>query len=308
MGKSRHNIRHFLSVTDVTPEEFQSLLDDAVRLKDKWLAMLKNKAVAILFEKPSLRTRVSFEMAIRQLGGEAIYLSPQEVGLGTRESVPDVARVLGRYVDAIVLRTFAQKNLDEMARYGGVPVINALSDHEHPCQALADLLTVYEKKGELKGLTMAYIGDGFNVANSLMLACAMTGMNFRIASPKGYAVRKAVQTKARRYAGESGAKILCTADPAEAVKGTDVVYTDAWTSMGQEAEAEVRRRVFTLYQVNEKLFSLAKKDAIFMHCLPAHHGEEVADAVFEGKRSVVFDQAENRLHAQKALIAWLMGR
>jgi ornithine carbamoyltransferase len=219
-----------------------------------------------------------------------------------------VARVLGRYVDAIVLRTFAQKNLEEMARYGGVPVINALSDHEHPCQALADLLTVYEKKGGLKGLTMVYIGDGFNMANSLMLACAMTGMNFRIASPKGYTVRKDVQAKARRYASESGAQILCTVDPVDVLKGADVVYTDAWTSMGQEAEAEVRRRVFTLYQVNEKLFSLAKKDAIFMHCLPAHHGEEVTDAVFEGKRSVVFDQAENRLHAQKALIAWLMGR
>jgi len=307
MGKSGHNLRHFLSVTNVTAAEFQTLIDDAVKLKDRWLNTLKNRAVAILFEKPSLRTRVSFEMAIRQLGGEAIYLSPQEVGLGTRESVPDVARVLGRYVDAIVLRTFAQKNLEEMAQYGGVPVINALSDYEHPCQALADLLTVYEKKGELKGLTMAYIGDGFNVANSLMLACAMTGMNFRIASPKGYAVRKEVQAKARRYAGESGAQILCTTDPAEAVRGAGVVYTDAWTSMGQEAEAEVRRRVFAPYQVNEKLFSLAKKDAIFMHCLPAHHGEEVTDAVLEGKRSVVFDQAENRLHAQKALIARLLG-
>lgn len=301
------SLRHFLSVTDVTPEEFQSLLDDAIRLKDKWLSTLKNKTVAILFEKPSLRTRVSFEIAVRQLGGEAIYLSPQEVGLGTRESVPDVARVLGRYVDAIVLRTFAQKNLEEMARYASIPVINALSDYEHPCQALADLLTVYEKKGKLKGLTMAYVGDGFNVANSLIIACAMMGMNFRIASPKGYTVRKDVQAKTSRYAAKSGAEILCTTDSVIAVKAADVVYTDAWTSMGQEAEAEVRRRVFAPYQVNEKLFSLAKKDAIFMHCLPAHHGEEVTETVIEGKRSVVFDQAENRLHAQKALIAWLLG-
>ena len=308
MGKSGHNLRHFLSVTDLTPPEFRSLLDDAIRLKDRWLTTLKGRSVAILFEKPSLRTRVSFEMAIRQLGGQAIYLSPQEVGLGTRESVPDVARVLGRYVDGIVLRTFAQKNLEEMAKYGGVPVINALSDYEHPCQALADLLTVYEKKGKLKGLTLAYVGDGFNVANSLMLACAMTGMNFRIASPKGYTVRKDVQVKAQRYAKDSGAEIACTTDPAAAVKGADVVYTDAWTSMGQEAEAEVRRRAFASYQVNEKLFSLAKKNAIFMHCLPAHHGEEVTDAVLEGGRSVVFDQAENRLHAQKALIARLLAK
>ena len=306
MGK-KASLRHFLSVTDVTPEEFQSLLDDAVRLKDKWLTTLKNKAVAILFEKPSLRTRVSFEMAVRQLGGQPIYLSPQEVGLGTRESVPDVARVLGRYVDAIVLRTFTQKNLEDMAEYGGIPVINALSDYEHPCQALADLLTVYEKKGKLKGLSMAYVGDGFNVANSLIIACIMTGINFHIASPKGYTVRKDVQAKARRYAAKSGAEIVCTNDPVEAVKAADVVYTDSWTSMGQEAEAEVRRRVFAHYQVNEKLFSLAKRDAIFMHCLPAHHGEEVTDAVINGRRSVVFDQAENRLHAQKALIAWLMG-
>lgn len=307
MVKSAHNIRNFLSVTDVTPEEFQSLLDDAIRLKHRWLTTLKNKAVAILFEKPSLRTRVSFEMAVRQLDGQPIYLSPQEVGLGTRESVPDVARVLGRYVDAIVLRTFAQKNLEEMARYAGIPVINALSDYEHPCQALADLLTVYEKKGTLKGLTMAYVGDGFNVANSLMLACAMMGMNFRIASPKGYTVRKDVQAKARRYAAKSGVGILCTYDPAEAVKSADIVYTDAWTSMGQESEAGVRRRLFASYQVNEKLFALAKRDAIFMHCLPAHHSEEVTEAVLEGKRSVVFDQAENRLHAQKVLIARLLG-
>jgi len=304
---NKGKLRHFLSVTDVTPAEFQSLLDDALRLKDKWLTALKNKAVAILFEKPSLRTRVSFEMAVRQLGANPIYLSPQEVGLGSRESVADAARVLGRYVDGIVLRTFAHKNLDEMAKYAGVPVINALSDYEHPCQALADLLTVYEQKGKLKGLTLAYVGDGFNVANSLMLACGMTGMNFRIASPKGYTVRKDVQAKARRFAAKSGAELVCTNDPKVAVKGADIVYTDAWTSMGQESEAEVRRRVFAPYQVNEKLFSLAKRDAIFMHCLPAHHGEEVTDGVIEGKRSVVFEQAENRLHAQKALIAWLMG-
>jgi ornithine carbamoyltransferase len=305
---SKAKIKHFLSLTDLTPDELELLLADAVKLKtDGWLTLLKNKTLAILFEKPSLRTRVSFEMAMRQLGGEAIYLSPAEVGLGTRESVPDVARVLSRMVDGIACRTFAQQNLEVLAQYGSIPVINALSDYEHPCQALADLLTIYEHKGKLKGLTLAYIGDGNNVAHSLMLACAMVGMNFHIASPKGYSVQKEVLTKARRYAKDSGAEILCTEKPEEAVKGVDIAYTDTWISMGQEAEAKVRRKIFAGYQINDILLSLAKRNVIVMHDLPAHRGEEVAEGVLESKRSVVFDQAENRLHAQKAVLAKLLG-
>jgi ornithine carbamoyltransferase len=307
MGKSG-KMRHFLSVTDLNPTELLSLLNDAIELKGRWLNTCQNMTLAILFEKPSLRTRVSFEMAMRQLGGQVIYLSPQEVGLGTRESIPDVARVLSRYVDCVSVRTFAQKNLEVMAEHASVPIVNALSDHEHPCQALADLLTVYEHKGGLEGLNLAFVGDGNNVANSLAIACGMVGVNFRIASPNGYMMRKDVLAKARRYATRSGAEVLCTDDPAEAAKDADVVYTDTWTSMGQEAEAEVRRRVFANYQVNEKLLKLAKKGAIFMHCLPAHEGEEVAAGIIDSRRSVVFDQAENRLHAQKALLAWLLSR
>jgi ornithine carbamoyltransferase len=308
MGKAKLNTKHLLSIADLTPDELESLIEDAVELKsNRWLVLLENKILAILFEKPSLRTRVSFEVAMRQLGGEAIYLSPAEVGLGTRESVPDVARVLSRMVDGIACRTFAQKNLEVLAKYGSVPVINALSDYEHPCQALADLLTIYEHKGKLKGLTLAFIGDGNNVAHSLMLACSMVGINFHIASPKKYSVQKEVLAKARRYAKDSGAEILCTEKPQEAIKGVDIAYTDTWISMGQETETEVRRKAFAGYQINDKLLSLAKRNVIVMHDLPAHRGEEVAEGVLESKRSVVFDQAENRLHAQKAVLAKLLG-
>lgn len=307
MGKTASKPRHFLSVTDITPAELETLLQDAIKLKGRWLSLLKNKTLAIMFEKPSLRTRVSFEVAMRQLGGQPIYLSPAEVGLGKREEIADVSRVLSRYVDCVTIRTFAQSNLTEMAAYSSIPVINALSDLEHPCQALADLLTVYEHKGRLKGLTMAWVGDGFNVANSLMLACAMTGMNIRLASPKGYTVSKSMVRKATSIAKTSGAEIMFTEDPTAAVKGADVVYTDAWTSMGQEDEAQVRRKAFAGFQVNAALMKNAKKDAIFMHCLPAHHGEEVAAGMIDDPRSVVFDQAENRLHAQKALLAMLLG-
>ena len=309
MSKKGLKVKHFLSVTDVTPEEFKFLLDYAVELKSRgWISLLKNRTLAILFEKPSLRTRVSFEVAMRQLGGQTLYLSPEEVGLGKRESIPDVARVLSRFVDGIVVRTFAQRNLEVLAEYSSVPVINALSDFEHPCQALADMLTVYEKKGKLKGLTLGYIGDANNVANSLIIACAMTGMNFNIASPKGYTIDKSVLKKARGYAKDSGAKIFCYEDPREAAKNIDIIYTDTWTSMGQEAEAEVRRKVFADYQINEKLLALTKRNSIIMHCLPAHHGDEVAVGILDSARSVVFDQAENRLHAQKALLAWMLAK
>src|SRR5271157_231894 len=262
MVKAGIKTRHLLSMNDLTPDEVHSLLDSAIELKSRgWISMLKNKTMALLFEKPSLRTRVSFEVAMRQLGGQSLYLSPEEVGLGKRESIPDVARVLSRFVDVIVVRTFAQHNLEVLAEYSAVPVINALSDFEHPCQALADLLTIYEIKGKLKWLTLAYIGDGNNVANSLMLACAMTGVNFNIASPKGYTVDASVIKKAQTYAKTSGSKIYCTSDPQAAARDVDVIYTDTWTSMGQEAEAAVRRKVFADYQVNEKLLALTRNNS-----------------------------------------------
>ena len=244
---------------------------------------------------------------MRQLGGHAIHLSPAEVGLGKREPVSDVARVLSRYVDAIVARTFSHQTLEILASYSSVPVINALSDLEHPCQALADLLTIYEKKGELDGLTLAFIGDGSNVAHSLLLAASLMGMNFRIASPAGYRVQQGILALAQDYAANSGAEIFCTEEPHLAVGRADVVYTDVWTSMGQEAEAEERRRVFAGYQVNSELLSLAKEDAILMHPLPAHSGEEVADGILDSLQSVVFDQAENRMHLQKALLGQMLG-
>ena len=263
--------------------------------------------LALVFEKPSLRTRVSFEMAMRQLGGNTIYLSPAEVGLGERESVSDVARVLSRYVDAIAARTFSHQTLQALASYSGVPVINALSDLEHPCQALADLFTIYEKKGELGGLTLAYVGDGNNVAHSLLLAASLMGMNFRIASPAGYAVQDGILHQAKDYAAGSGAEIFCTEEPRQAVSGADVVYTDVWTSMGQEKEADQRRQIFADYQVNSELLSLAREDAILMHPLPAHYGEEVTENILDSPQSVVLDQAENRLYLQKALLAGMLG-
>jgi ornithine carbamoyltransferase len=300
--------KDFLSISDMADEDITSFMAGAVKLKAQGLpALCDGKTLAILFEKPSLRTRVSFEVAMRQLGGGAIYISPAEVGLGERESVPDVARVLSRYVDIITARTFSHRTVELLAEYSIVPVINALSDLEHPCQALADLLTIYEKKGRLAGLTLAFIGDGNNIAHSLLLATALAGMNFRIASPSGYGVNEEILHLAQGYAARSGSKILLAEEPGRAVSGADVVYTDVWASMGQEAESEIRARAFAGYQVDKKLLSQAKADAIFMHDLPAHRGEEVTDDVIDGPQSVVFDQAENRMHAQKALLAKLLG-
>jgi ornithine carbamoyltransferase len=244
---------------------------------------------------------------MRQLGGQSLYLSPAEVSLGERESISDVARVLSRYVDAIAARTFSHQTLEILASYSRVPVINALSDLEHPCQALADLLTIYEKKGGLGGLTLAFVGDGNNVAHSLLLAASLTGMDFRIASPAGYIVQERILNLAQGYAMASGAKISCTEEPYLAVNGADTVYTDVWTSMGQEAEAQERRQVFGNYQVNGGLLSLAKEDAILMHPLPAHRGEEVTEDILDSPQSVVFDQAENRMYLQKALLAQMLG-
>lgn len=269
--------------------------------------VLAGKTLALLFEKPSLRTRISFDMAMHQLGGHAIYLSPQEVGLGQREPVSDVARVLSRYVDGICARVFSHQTLLALAESSSVPVVNALSDWEHPCQALSDLLTIYEMKGKLAGLTLAFIGDGNNVANSLLLASSLVGMDFRFASPPGYQIREAVLSQARGFAAHSGSQIQTCNEADEVVKSADVIYTDVWTSMGQEAEAEKRRLAFSGYQVDEKLLSMARGDALFMHPLPAHHGEEISEGLLDNTRSVVFDQAENRLHLQKALLAKMLG-
>ena len=300
--------KDLLSVSDLSSEEVDLLLSDTLNMKTRgWLPLLSGRSLALLFEKPSLRTRVSFEMAMRQLGGQAVYLSPDEVGLGARESIPDVARVLSRYVDVIAARTFSHNTLELLAGNASVPVINALSDREHPCQALADLFTIYEKKGELKGLTLAFVGDGNNVAHSLMLAASLVGVNFRIASPPGYQVDDEILSLAQGYAGDSGVDILCTQEPEQAVMGADVVYTDVWTSMGQEDEAKKRRRALAGYQVNSRLLALAKDDAIFLHPLPAHRGDEVTDDVLDGPSSVVFDQAENRLHLTKALLDKILG-
>ena len=299
--------KHLLSISDLSGEDIRSLISDAVGMKAQgWLSLLDRKILALVFEKPSLRTRVSFEVAMSQLGGQTIYLSPAEVGLGERESVPDAARVLSRYVDVVAARTFSHRTVEVLASYSSVPVINALSDSEHPCQALADLTTIYEKKGELEGLTLAFVGDGNNVAHSLLLAASLTGMNFRIAAPSGYAVQERILHLAQDYAGDSGAEILCTEQPSLAVSGADIVYTDVWTSMGQEAEAEQRRQIFAGYQVNNELLSLAREDAIFMHDLPAHRGEEVAEDILDSPQSVVFDQAENRMHLQKALLVKML--
>jgi ornithine carbamoyltransferase len=299
--------KNLLSILDLNRCEVEELLEKARRMKRRGLPqLLTGKTLALLFEKPSLRTRVSFEMAMHQLGGHSIYLAPQEVGVGKREGVSDVARVLSRYVDGIAARTFSHETLRILAGHSSVPVINALSDLEHPCQALSDLLTISEKKGELRGLTVAFIGDGNNVANSLFLAACQVGMNFHFASPKGYELKKAVLSKGRKFAALSGSRIQVTNHPDKAIKGADVIYTDVWVSMGQEAEAKKRCRTFSGYQVDDKLLSLAKKDVLFMHPLPAHRGQEIVAGLLDDPRSVVFDQAENRLHLQKALLVRLL--
>jgi len=300
--------RDLLSIVDLTPEELRGTLEMALRMKqDACAPLLQGKTLALLFEKASLRTRVSFDVAMRQLGGHAIYLSQAEVGLGQRESVADIARVLSRYVDGIAARTFAQSTLEALAKYASVPVINALSDDEHPCQAVADLLTIYEKKGRFAGLSLAFVGDGNNVAASLAQGSAMVGMNFAIASPDGYGLPASVLAQAERLASRTGVSVRVVSAPEEAVRGADIVYTDVWTSMGQEDQHGERLRAFAGYQVNQRLLSLAAPDAIFMHDLPAHRGEETVDEVIDGPQSVVLDQAENRLHAQRAILALLMG-
>jgi ornithine carbamoyltransferase len=300
--------RDLLSIADLTPEELELIIETALSMKrDGTPEILRGQTIAMLFEKPSLRTRVSFEVGMKQLGGTAIYLSQAEVGLGQREPVKDVARVLSRYVSGIVARTYAHEALVELAEAADVPVINALSDDEHPCQALADLLTVREKKGRLRGVRLAFVGDGNNVSASLALAAGLAGMEFAIASPQSYSLPTRVVEKARTWASKTGGTIETVVAPEEAVKYADIVYTDVWTSMGQEGTRRQRLEAFTGYTVDEQLMSLAKPDAVFLHDLPAHRGEETTDEVIEGPQSAVFDQAENRLHAQKALMALIMG-
>ena len=299
--------RDLLSITDLLPDELDALLRTALSIKrDGSPQLLEGKTIAMLFEKPSLRTRVSFEVGMKQLGGSAIYLSQSEVGLGQREPVKDVARVLSRYVSAIVARTYAQETLFELASAADIPVVNALSDDEHPCQALADLLTIQESKMRLGGIRIAFIGDGNNVAASLAVASGLCGAQFVIASPDGYSLPSGILDAAREWARKTGGSVEALVEPAEAVKDADVVYTDVWTSMGQESSHHARLEAFEGYQVDQQLLSLAKPDAIFMHDLPAHRGEETVDEVIEGPQSVVFAQAENRLHAQKALLAAIM--
>ena len=300
--------RDLLSVNDLNPEELDHIIRTALSFKrDGTPQVLAGKTVALLFEKPSLRTRVSFEVGMKQLGGSSIYLSQSEVGLGQREPVDDIGRVLSRYVAGIVVRTYSQGGLEDLAAAADIPVINALSDDEHPCQALADLLTIREKKGRLEGVHVAFVGDGNNVSASLALASALAGVDFKIASPSGYALPAPVVEKARSWARKTGGSVHTCVAPEEAVRDADVVYTDVWTSMGQESTRRQRLEAFTGYQVDQELMGLAKRDAVFMHDLPAHRGEEIAADVIEGPQSVVFDQAENRLHAQKALMALLMG-
>ena len=302
--------KDLLSIGDLTSAELLRIIDRAIKMKKRkaMSSVLAGNTLALIFEKPSLRTKVSFDVAMHQLGGDSIYLSQNEIGLGSRESIADVARTLSRYVDIIAARTFAHATVESLAKYATVPVINALSDGEHPCQALADIMTILEEKGKLEGLNLAYVGDGNNVASSLFLACTLVGVNFTIASPKGYELPDKIVRLGRLSSQKSGAKIALLKQPEEAVKGADVVYTDVWTSMGQEAEAAKRRKAFAGYQISKKLLELAKKDAIFMHPLPAHHGEEVAPGIIDSKQSVVFDQAENRLHAQKAILAEILGK
>jgi ornithine carbamoyltransferase len=303
--------KHLLSIADLKPAELRAILGKAAELKKKPKEgkpheLLGGKTLGMIFAKPSTRTRVSFETAMTQLGGHAIYLGINDLQLGRGETIADTARTLSRYVDAVMARLFKHDDLLELAENSRVPVINGLTDLLHPCQVLADLFTISEKKGKLEGLKLAYIGDGNNVCNSLLLGCSKAGVDISTATPRGYAPDVGVLKQAKRDAKARKVKVEVITDPHKAVAGADVVYTDVWTSMGQEKERKRRLRDFKGYQVNLKLFKGAKPDAIFMHCLPAHRGEEVAAEVIDGPQSVVFDQAENRMHVQKAILVQVM--
>jgi len=289
--------KDLISIKDLSPKEIEEiflLTDELKKNKDKFKSILSGKTLALVFQKPSNRTRVSFEVGMYQLGGYALYLGPEEVNLGIRESIKDVAKTLSRYVQGIVLRTFAHQNVIEMAKYASIPVINGLSDFSHPCQALSDIYTIREKLKKLKGVVLAYVGDGNNVCNSLLYAAEKTGIEMRVASPEGY------EPKVKDV------KVNLFKTPQQAVKDADVIYTDVWVSMGEEKEAAKKKKAFGGFQVNKELLKLAKKDVLVMHCLPAHRGEEITDEVIDSKNSIVFDQAENRLHVQKAILITLL--
>ena len=303
--------RDFLALVDYKPEEVHYLIDLAIELKAKQKSgeayqPLKGKTLGMIFEKSSTRTRVSFEVGMYQLGGHALFLSRNDLQIGRGETIWDTAQTMSRYLDGIMIRTYAHRTVIELARGATIPVINGLTDLSHPCQALADYQTVLEHKGRLEGLKIAYVGDGNNMVHSLMMGAAKVGMHMSVATPEGYEPDEDVIRQTREHAAETGSRLHICRDPREAVEGADVIYTDVWASMGFEAEQKDREQAFANYQVDEKLASYAKPDYLFMHCLPAHRGEEVSEGVIDGKHSIIFDQAENRLHAQKAIMAAIM--
>ncbi|MEW6221988.1 MAG: ornithine carbamoyltransferase [Candidatus Hadarchaeota archaeon] len=306
-------VKHVLSIQDLSGAEIEKILDISDKLKKEVKAgkpheLLHGKTLGMIFAKPSTRTRVSFEAGMTQLGGHALYLGINDLQLGRGETIGDTSRTLSRYVDAVMARLFAHKDIEELAKHSSVPVINGLTDKHHPCQTLADLMTIREKIGRLKGVNVAWVGDGNNVCNSLMLGCSLVGANFRAACPKGYEPSKDVVAQAVENSKKSSSKIEILNEPEKAVRGADVIYTDVWISMGQEKETEQKMKVFGPYQVNAKLVKLAKPKAIVMHCLPAHRGLEITDEVIDGPHSVVWDQAENRMHAQNGLLVHLLSK
>ncbi len=308
-GNGNGNLKDFLSIRDFSPSDIHYLLTLGRQVKahpGTYGASLRGETLAMIFEKPSLRTRVTFDVGIHQLGGFSLYLSPAEINLGQRESVYDVAKNLERMVQGIMIRTFSHEVVEQMARHANIPIINGLTDYSHPCQAMADYLTIWEAKGHLEGLKIAFLGDGNNVARSLMFTGAQLGADVWVASPPGYELDADSVAWARDRSAETGGTCTLTNDPDEAASGADVIYTDIWASMGKELEAEERRHIFLPYQVDATLFRQAKRDAIFLHCLPAHRGEEVTDELIDSPRSLVFQQAENRLHSQKAIMLELM--
>ncbi|MBM3284456.1 MAG: ornithine carbamoyltransferase [Candidatus Aminicenantes bacterium] len=303
--------KDFISIHDLTLYEFHEIMDITAEIKEhpgRFHKALKRKVLAMLFQKPSLRTRMTFEVGMLELGGSAIYLGPADTQVGARETFYDVGKNLERWVDGVMIRTFAHQNILDLAESVRIPVINGLSDLLHPCQAMTDFFTLKEKKGDLKSLHLAWVGDGNNVCHSLLLAAAKAGSRMSVATPPGYEPREDIVSLARQDGRDTGFSVLLTHDPLEAVAGAGAVYTDVWTSMGQEVEKEARARIFAPYQVNAGLMARAGKNALFMHCLPAHRGDEVTDEVIDSSHSVVFDQAENRLHLQKAIMVLLMGK
>ena len=305
-------MKDLISLHDLTSEEVKGLLELGLKLKKEQKSgiehhILKGKTLGMIFTKSSTRTRVSFEVGMTQLGGYPLFLSSNDIQLGRGESIYDTAKVLERMLDGIMIRTYAHQDVLDLAEYANIPVINALTDLLHPCQVLADLMTTYEHKGKLEGLKLAYIGDGNNMAHSLMYGCAKMGMEIAVATPEGYECDSEIVANAKDDAKKCGGKVITTYDPVEAIKDADVVYSDTWVSMGQEAEKAERIKIFMPYQIDKELFSKAKSDAVFMHCLPAYRGYEVTEDVIDSPQSIIFDEAENRLHAQKAVMATLMG-